>query len=110
MHRPRNPAIPPSEIILGLNDIGKLFGRSRWAVARWIRREGFPAARARGEPSPAFHHSLPSLRRCNVRHVANGDSWDMRVPGDLNGDRPCLKRATVPFPAGNLERKFGDPS
>ena len=36
---------PHSGIIVGLADIGKAFGRSRWAVARWIRREGFPAAR-----------------------------------------------------------------
>ena len=30
---------------VGLDQIGRLFGRSRWAVARWIRSHGFPAAR-----------------------------------------------------------------
>ena len=30
---------------MGLEAIGRLFGRSRWAVARWVRKEGFPAAR-----------------------------------------------------------------
>ncbi len=34
-----------TEIVIGLDAIGGLFGRSRWAVARWIRSEGFPAAR-----------------------------------------------------------------
>ena len=32
-------------IIVGLDEIGGRFGRSRWAVARWIRTHGFPAAR-----------------------------------------------------------------
>ena len=32
-------------IIVGLDEIGGRFGRSRWAVARWIRTQGFPAAR-----------------------------------------------------------------
>ena len=30
---------------MGLDAIGRLFSRSRWAIARWIRKEGFPAAR-----------------------------------------------------------------
>ena len=34
-----------TEIVVGLDAIGNLFGRSRWAVARWIRNAGFPAAR-----------------------------------------------------------------
>jgi hypothetical protein len=32
-------------VIVGLDEIGSLFGRSRWAIARWIRTQGFPAAR-----------------------------------------------------------------
>ncbi len=32
-------------ISVGLDEIGGRFGRSRWAVARWIRTHGFPAAR-----------------------------------------------------------------
>ena len=36
---------PTTEIVVGLDAIGKLFSRSRWAIARWIRNEGFPAAR-----------------------------------------------------------------
>ena len=32
-------------VVVGLDQIGRLFGRSRWAVARWIRSHGFPAAR-----------------------------------------------------------------
>ena len=44
-----NPAMPPPQpvgaVIVGLDEIGGLFGRSRWAIARWIRTQGFPAAR-----------------------------------------------------------------
>lgn len=36
---------PASAIIVGLDGIGRLFGKSRWSIGRWIRREGFPAAR-----------------------------------------------------------------
>jgi hypothetical protein len=36
---------PSTAVIIGLDKIGDLFGRSRWAVARWIRTQGFPAAR-----------------------------------------------------------------
>ncbi len=32
-------------IIVGLEAIGQRFDRSRWSVARWIRKEAFPAAR-----------------------------------------------------------------
>ena len=32
-------------IIIGLEEIGHRFNRSRWSVARWIRKEAFPAAR-----------------------------------------------------------------
>ena len=32
-------------VILGLANIGKVFGRSRWSIARWIREHGMPAAR-----------------------------------------------------------------
>ncbi len=41
------PAMAHSEngIIVGLDEIGGRFGRSRWAVARWIRTHGVPAAR-----------------------------------------------------------------
>ena len=49
MLQPRNPRMPPLQpptgVIVGLDEIGNLFGRSRWAIARWIRTQGFPAAR-----------------------------------------------------------------
>ena len=48
MPRPRNNAMlasAGSPIVVGLDRIGALFGRSRWAIARWIRTEHFPAAR-----------------------------------------------------------------
>ncbi len=32
-------------LIFGLADIGKLFGKSRWTIRRWIEHEGFPACR-----------------------------------------------------------------
>jgi hypothetical protein len=41
--------MPPPQssgaVIVGLDEIGNLFGRSRWTIARWIRTQGFPAAR-----------------------------------------------------------------
>lgn len=48
MPRSRNNALlasASSPIIVGLDAIGAMFGRSRWAIARWIRSEAFPAAR-----------------------------------------------------------------
>ena len=38
---------PPSPmlVIVGLDAIGALFGRTRWTVRRWIATEGFPASR-----------------------------------------------------------------
>jgi hypothetical protein len=39
------PPQPTTAVIIGLDEIGNLFGRSRWAIARWIRTQGFPAAR-----------------------------------------------------------------
>ncbi len=35
------PAVGP---VVGLENIGKLFGRTRWTIRRWIETEGFPAA------------------------------------------------------------------
>jgi hypothetical protein len=32
---------PP--VIVGLEAIGAVFGRTRWTIRRWIEREGFPA-------------------------------------------------------------------
>ena len=32
-------------IVTGLEDIGAIFGRSRWTIARWVKSHGFPAAR-----------------------------------------------------------------
>ncbi len=34
---------PIGPIVVGLDAIGELFGRSRWTIRRWID-EGFPAA------------------------------------------------------------------
>ena len=46
MQRPRNAFTPHGKaVIVGLDAIGQTFGRSRWSVARWIKWEGFPAAR-----------------------------------------------------------------
>lgn len=36
---------PSSDLIIGLDPIGRLFGRTRWTVRRWIDNEGFPAAK-----------------------------------------------------------------
>jgi len=33
------------ELVIGLNAIGSLFGRSRWTIRRWIEREAFPACK-----------------------------------------------------------------
>ncbi len=35
----------PASVIVGLDAIGALFGRTRWTIRRWIEREGFPASR-----------------------------------------------------------------
>ena len=35
----------PAPVIVGLEAIGALFGRTRWTIRRWIEREGFPASR-----------------------------------------------------------------
>ncbi len=32
-------------LIIGLANIGKVFGKSRWTIRRWIEHEGFPAAK-----------------------------------------------------------------
>ena len=34
----------PGGVIVGLVAIGKLFGRTRWTIRRWIATEDFPAA------------------------------------------------------------------
>ena len=34
----------PGGPVVGLENIGKLFDRTRWTVRRWIDHEGFPAA------------------------------------------------------------------
>jgi hypothetical protein len=45
--QPRNPAMPPRQsstaVIVDLDEIGGLFGRSRWVIARWIRTPGLPS-------------------------------------------------------------------
>ncbi len=35
----------PAPVVVGLEAIGALFGRTRWTVRRWIATEGFPASR-----------------------------------------------------------------
>ena len=30
-------------VLVGLDNIGAAFGRSRWTIRRWIDEEGFPA-------------------------------------------------------------------
>ena len=35
---------PASPILIGLDDIGAAFQRSRWTIRRWISEHGFPAA------------------------------------------------------------------
>jgi len=35
---------PSGPVVVGLDSIGRLFGRTRWTIARWIREEDFPAA------------------------------------------------------------------
>ena len=37
-----------SQAIIGLENIGRFFSRSRWTIARWVREEGLPAARLPG--------------------------------------------------------------
>jgi len=36
---------PQSFVVTGLDEIGTVFGRSRWTIRRWIAWEGFPAAK-----------------------------------------------------------------
>jgi hypothetical protein len=42
---PQSTHMHSPDIIIGLVPIGRLFGRSRWTVRRWINTEGFPAAK-----------------------------------------------------------------
>ena len=44
MSAPDHPR-PASPIIVGLDAIGEVFGRSRWTIARWIQDEGFLASK-----------------------------------------------------------------
>ena len=32
-------------MLVGLEAIARMFGKSRWSIACWIRNDGFPAAR-----------------------------------------------------------------
>ncbi len=41
-HGHRNMNTPP--VIVGLDAIGAIFGRTRWTIRRWIERERFPAS------------------------------------------------------------------
>jgi len=34
-----------SNVIVGLESIGEVFGRTRWTIRRWIDQESFPASR-----------------------------------------------------------------
>ena len=34
----------PGSPVVGLDAIGRLFGRTRWTIRRWIDEENFPAA------------------------------------------------------------------
>ncbi len=36
--------MPANPILIGLDDIGAAFQRSRWTIRRWISEHGFPAA------------------------------------------------------------------
>ena len=47
-------------VIVGLEDIGAQFGRTRWTIRRWIEREGFPASRL---PDGAWVTSLALIDR-----------------------------------------------
>ena len=48
---------PGSEIIVGVAAIGRIFGRSRSTIYRWIDHEGLPAAKL-----PSGHWAItPSL-------------------------------------------------
>ena len=42
---PQDIGATPEPLIIGLNDMGRLFGRSRQTMARWVRVENFPASR-----------------------------------------------------------------
>lgn len=57
---PNDAPSPASDIVMGLAAIGRLFGRSRWTVRRWIEREGFPAAKL---PDGSWVTELELIRR-----------------------------------------------
>ncbi len=43
--KPMNASTPtPGGPVVGLEAIGRLFGRTRWTIRRWIDEEDFPAA------------------------------------------------------------------
>ncbi len=43
MNAAQAPPTPGSPVV-GLDAIGRLFGRTRWTIRRWIDEENFPAA------------------------------------------------------------------
>ncbi len=40
----QTPSQPAGPVVVGLTNIGRLFGRSRWTIRRWIENEGFLAS------------------------------------------------------------------
>lgn len=49
-----------TELVIGLDAIGTLFKRSRWTIARWIKREGFPACKL---PDGSWATDMELIRR-----------------------------------------------
>ena len=58
MHTPQKP--PGSYVLVGLDNIGAAFGRTRWTIRRWISTEGFPACRL---PDKSWAVSLGAIDR-----------------------------------------------
>jgi hypothetical protein len=56
-------------LLIGLTAIGRLFGRSRWTIRRWIEREAFPACKL---PNGSWITDLVLIRAwIMARHAAS---------------------------------------
>lgn len=55
-----NPYNPETYIVIGLDDIAKIFGVTRRTIQNWRRKEGFPIARL---PSGSWALTLGNLDR-----------------------------------------------
>ncbi len=65
--------MPAGPIVVGLTEIGNLFGRSRWTIRRWIDTEAFPASQL---PDGSWTTSLTLVDRWLMEQAEWGEEED----------------------------------